>query len=64
MTSEDRLLTAAEVADRLGVPASWVAQKAREDAIPHRRLGRYVRFHWPDVAAWLETQQRRPRRAA
>jgi excisionase family DNA binding protein len=47
------LLTAAEIADRLAVPKTWVLDSARSGAIPHLRLGRYVRFHWPDVEAWL-----------
>jgi excisionase family DNA binding protein len=51
----DRLLTASEVAERLGVPAGWPLEQARAGTIPHVRLGRYVRFQWEDVAAWLET---------
>jgi excisionase family DNA binding protein len=50
----DRLLDAEEVAERLAVPKSWVLESARSGAIPHMRLGRYVRFSWPDVEAWLE----------
>jgi excisionase family DNA binding protein len=49
----DRLLNAAEVAERLAVPRSWVLESARSGAIPHLRLGRYLRFSWPDVEAWL-----------
>jgi excisionase family DNA binding protein len=50
----DRLLTADEVADRLGVPASWVRESARSGAMPCVRLGRYVRFDLDDVEAWLQ----------
>jgi excisionase family DNA binding protein len=50
----DRLLTADEVADRLGEPTSWVRESVRSGAIPHVRLGRYVRFDLADVEAWLE----------
>ena len=50
----DRLLDAKEVADRLGVPESWVRESARSGAIPCVRLGRYVRFDLADVEAWLE----------
>jgi excisionase family DNA binding protein len=49
----DRLLDAKAVADRLGVPVSWVRESARSGAIPHVRLGRYVRFDLEDVEAWL-----------
>jgi excisionase family DNA binding protein len=53
----DRLLTAAEVAERLNVPESWVRQESREGRMPHVRLGRYVRFDWPAVVEWLEEQR-------
>ena len=49
----DRLLDAAEVADRLGVPVSWVGESARSGAIPCVRLGRYIRFDLADVEAWV-----------
>lgn len=50
----ERLLTAAEIAERLGVPETWVRESARSGAIPHIRLGRYVRFDLSDVERWLE----------
>ena len=40
----DRLLTAEEVADRLGMRTDWVWAQARAGRIPHVRLGRYGRF--------------------
>jgi predicted DNA-binding transcriptional regulator AlpA len=36
----DRLLTADEVAQRLGVRTQWVWAQARAQRIPHVRLGR------------------------
>jgi Helix-turn-helix domain len=53
----ERLLTASEVADRLSVPESWVREQTRADAIPHLTLGRYKRYDWSAVAAWLESQR-------
>ena len=50
----ERLVDATAVADRLGVPKSWVLESARSGSIPHVRLGRYVRFDVVDVDAWLE----------
>jgi excisionase family DNA binding protein len=50
----ERLLDAKAIAERLGVPESWVREAARSGAIPHVRLGRYVRFDLGDVKAWLE----------
>jgi excisionase family DNA binding protein len=49
-----RLLTAGEVAERLNVPKTWILESARNKAIPHVRLGRYVRFDLDDVERWLE----------
>jgi excisionase family DNA binding protein len=51
----ERLLTAAELAERLNVPPGWPLEQARAGNIPHLRLGRYVRFEWGEVAAWLES---------
>lgn len=63
--SDDRLLTAAEVAERLGVPETWVYRAARSGKLPSVKLGHYVRFRWSDVEAWLERETgRAPRRAA
>jgi excisionase family DNA binding protein len=53
----ERLLTAAEVAERLSVPESWVRAETRAGRMPHFPLGRYRRYDWSAVAAWLETQR-------
>ena len=50
----ERLLDARAVAERLGVPESWVRESARSGAMPCVRLGRYVRFDLADVERWLE----------
>jgi excisionase family DNA binding protein len=57
------LLTPAELASRLAVPQSWIREKTRErarlrdkDPLPVVRLGKYVRFSWPAVEAWLHRQ--------
>jgi excisionase family DNA binding protein len=47
------LLDAAEVAELLAVPKSWVLDSARSGALPCVRLGRYVRFDEGDVEAWV-----------
>lgn len=54
----DRLLTATEVADRLGVDESWVREHTRAGNIPFVPLGRWRRYDWNDVKAWLETCKR------
>ena len=57
------LLNAKQAAELLGVPASWVLAQARRDAIPHVRLGRYVRFRADDLDAWACDRSRGPRGA-
>jgi excisionase family DNA binding protein len=56
----DRLLTAVEVAERLGVRPSWVYAEARAGRIPHLRLGRYTRFRQDSVEAWASARERGP----
>ncbi len=49
----DRLLTAEETAERLGVTTQWVWAQARAGRIPHVRLGRYRRFRESAIEAWV-----------
>ena len=50
----DRLLDAAEIAERLNVPVSWVRESTRSGAMPCVELGRYRRYDWAAVELWLE----------
>lgn len=50
----DRLLTAPEVAEILGVPCSWVYEQSRNGRIPTVTLGRYRRYRRAAIEAWLE----------
>lgn len=54
----ERLLDANKVAEFLNVPVSWVRESTRSGAIPHIRLGRYVRYDLDDVERWLEECKR------
>jgi excisionase family DNA binding protein len=58
------LLTADDVAERLGVPRSWVYRAAREGDLPSVRCGRYRRFDEADVASWIDRRKRTPVDAA
>jgi excisionase family DNA binding protein len=52
------LLTPEELASRLKVKKSWVYEKLRQrgpNPLPYFRMGRYLRFNWPAVAAWIES---------
>ena len=48
-----RLLTAREVADRLGVTTAWVWAQTRAGRIPHVQLGRYRRFREEAIEEWV-----------
>lgn len=54
------LLDAKQAGELLGVPPSWLLRQAREDKVPHVRLGKYVRFDSADLEAWLPTIKRGP----
>lgn len=48
------LMTAAEVAELLGVPVSWVYEQSRRGRVPTVTLGRYRRYRLEAIEAWLE----------
>jgi excisionase family DNA binding protein len=60
----ERLLAAAEVAALLAVKESWVREATRAGRLPHLRLGRYRRYRWSEIEAWLEEQNAGPSRLA
>jgi excisionase family DNA binding protein len=47
-------LTVEEAAQRLGVTVGWIYERTRRKAIPHRKLGRFVRFTEEDLRAISE----------
>lgn len=58
------LLTPAQVAERLQVKPSWVYEQTRDrasvrsaDPLPHLNAGRYLRFRWSEIEAWLDRQR-------
>lgn len=53
----DRLLTAADVAELLSVPVSWVREHTRSGLIPHVQLGHYVRYRQETVVSWVAEQE-------
>ena len=62
--SAPSLLTSEQLAQRLAVRPSWIREKTRErarardkDPLPVVRLGKYVRFSWAAVEAWLVRQE-------
>jgi len=51
----DNLITVKELAKKINVPVSWIYQRTRlgAKAIPHVRIGKYVRFNAEEVVAFF-----------
>ncbi len=58
--TDDRLLTAPEVADLLAVPESWVREATRQGRLPYLAIGRYRRYRRQAIEDWLAAQQGGP----
>ena len=58
MIPDDKLLTLEEAAALLKVPKSWIYERTRKGAIPHLKLGKYLRFPLADLLQWIDTQRR------
>ena len=54
----DRLLTADDVAEILGMRTDFVYALARRDEIPHLKFGRILRFRAEAISRWLEESER------
>jgi predicted DNA-binding transcriptional regulator AlpA len=54
------ILTVPELAARLKVRPTWVYEHLRardENPLPVIRVGKYLRFSWVSVCAWLQSRQ-------
>jgi hypothetical protein len=56
----NRLIDAKQAGELLSVPHTWLLEQARRDAVPHIRLGRYVRFDPDQLLAWARRRARGP----
>jgi excisionase family DNA binding protein len=56
-----RLLDAKAAGELLAVPPTWLLAQARRNAIPHVKLGKYIRFDARDLEAWIESVKRGPK---
>lgn len=54
--NSNELITATELAKRLNVPVSWIYRRTRlgQEAIPHVKMGKYVRFSWDEVVRFYK----------
>ena len=52
----EKLLTVQDLASRLNVPVTWIYQRTRlgQRALPHVRVGKYIRFDINEVMAFLK----------
>jgi excisionase family DNA binding protein len=57
-TTTEKLLTVAQVADRLGVAMDTVYKWVRAGRIPHVKLNKVVRFRPADLDRWIEANAR------
>jgi len=59
-TARERLLTATDLAEQLGIPTSTLANWRYQGLGPrYLRIGRHVRDHPDDVDEWLRAQRSR-----
>ena len=54
MSEAKVLLTFSEVAGMTGLRESWLRKKVSEQSIPHRKVGKHVRFSRDDIDALIE----------
>lgn len=59
MDKKKRLMTVEELSQILQVPKSWIYERTRQgqEAIPHIRLGAYVRFDPEEVIKFFKTNE-------
>jgi predicted DNA-binding transcriptional regulator AlpA len=57
----ERLVTARELGERLGMSTAWVLDQWESGALPGFRLSsRAIRFRLSEVEQWLEARRRGP----
>lgn len=54
----NKLLTADQVAEVLGMRTDFIYRLAREGRIPHLRFGRTLRFRAEAVEVWIKDQEK------
>jgi excisionase family DNA binding protein len=51
-------LTIEEAAVLIGVKKSWLYERTRTNAVPHMKIGKYLRFDREELLAWLDQFRR------
>jgi hypothetical protein len=62
--SPEKLHTAETMEGLTGVKAAWFLEAARAGAVPHYKVGRYVRFNFAEVCDCTRFRERAAQRAA
>jgi excisionase family DNA binding protein len=57
-----KLLDPDAAAEMMGVSRRWVMEAAKRDAIPHVRIGRFIRFDDEALQEWWRKRSRGPGR--
>jgi excisionase family DNA binding protein len=59
-----RLYTVSQAAAFLRLSQTWIYERTRKDAIPHRKLGKYIRFTDSDLSEIIQRCSRGHRKEA
>jgi excisionase family DNA binding protein len=57
-TTPDEVLTTEGAAELLKVHKSWIYERTRRGTIPHRKIGKYLRFSRKELLEWFDSQVR------
>jgi excisionase family DNA binding protein len=57
MIPQDFFLTPDEAAAILRVPLSWLYRRTSKNQIPHRKLGRHLRFSRDELLLWANAHR-------
>ena len=60
ISASSPLVDASAAAKLLGVPPTWLLAQARQRAVPHHKLGHYVRFDLDELIDWLDQTRVNP----
>lgn len=58
--AEDPLMTIEEAANHLGVTVGWLYKRTGLGEVPHRKLGRFLRFSQRELDQWVDREGRMP----
>lgn len=57
----DNVLTYQDLTQKLKLSKRALERLVSKSEIPHKRIGRQVRFYWPDIVKWLSQNGARQR---